>query len=240
LGCCCIRSKAWPSSVPWASTAPDHKLHAFKAGIDSNNVSTFLFILTGHADLCFCPITHWAQQSPEQGTGTLLTGTDQQSAQVWWFLDREKQSSCICASLSSSQGLTFPSNLCLLLLYFYKRCRAGFPCLLFAHGLAQWLACQASSIYRRPEGWPLHTLPCCLAHTSVACSPARTPWHCIPTFIWVRSDLWSPSGPTPLQRTGTPAAPSGAQSPVQPDLECLQGIHYLSGQPSFCASPPLL
>ena len=40
-------------------------------------------------------------------------------------------------------------------------------------------------------------------------------------------------GPTPLQWTGTSTAPSGAQSPVQPDLECLQGrgSHHLSGQP---------
>jgi len=36
-----------------------------------------------------------------------------------------------------------------------------------------------------------------------------------------------------VQLTGTPTAPSGAQSPVQPDLECLQGwgIPHISGQP---------
>ena len=37
----------------------------------------------------------------------------------------------------------------------------------------------------------------------------------------------------PLLCTGTPTAPSGALSPVRPDLESLQGqgIHHLSGQP---------
>ena len=41
--------------------------------------------------------------------------------------------------------------------------------------------------------------------------------------------IWSNS----LPWTGTPTAASGAQSPVQPDLDCLQrqGIHHLSGQP---------
>jgi len=41
-------------------------------------------------------------------------------------------------------------------------------------------------------------------------------------------------GPTPLQWTETPTAPSGARSPIQPDLWCLQGwgIHHLSGQPA--------
>ena len=32
-------------------------------------------------------------------------------------------------------------------------------------------------------------------------------------IIWVGRDLWRPSGPTPLPWTGTPTAPSGAQSP---------------------------
>ena len=37
----------------------------------------------------------------------------------------------------------------------------------------------------------------------------------------------------PLQWTGAPSAPSGAQSPVQPGFECLQGqgILHLSKQP---------
>ena len=44
------------------------------------------------------------------------------------------------------------------------------------------------------------------------------------------------SSPSPLQWTGIPTTPSGAQSPVQPDLDGhpgLQGwdIHHLSGQP---------
>jgi len=48
---------------------------------------------------------------------------------------------------------------------------------------------------------------------------------------WVGRDIWSPSGPTLLQWTSS--APLGAQSPVQPDSECIQGrdIHQPSGQP---------
>lgn len=48
---------------------------------------------------------------------------------------------------------------------------------------------------------------------------------------WVGRDIWSPSGPTLLQWTSS--APLGAQSPVQPDSECLQGqgIQHLPGQP---------
>jgi len=46
-------------------------------------------------------------------------------------------------------------------------------------------------------------------------------------------DLQQPSGPTLVQWTGTPTAPSGAQSPIQSDLGCIQGqgTHLHSGQP---------
>ena len=49
-----------------------------------------------------------------------------------------------------------------------------------------------------------------------------------------------PSSPTPLQRTGTPTAPSGTQSLIQPDLESLTGqsIHHHSGQPVPVAHHP--
>ena len=55
-------------------------------------------------------------------------------------------------------------------------------------------------------------------------------------------DPYRPPGPTPLQRMATPTAPSGAQSPLQPDLGCLQGwgTHHLSGQPVSVPQLPLV
>ena len=48
-------------------------------------------------------------------------------------------------------------------------------------------------------------------------------------IIWVGRDPYGLSSPTPLQWTGTPTAPSGAQSPIQPEqvLFVLQNCHSI-------------
>ena len=59
-------------------------------------------------------------------------------------------------------------------------------------------------------------------------SPTLTAFHRITEFF---------------ELEGTPTAPSGAQSPIQPDLDYDQGwgIHHLSGQPvPVYVSQPLL
>lgn len=58
-------------------------------------------------------------------------------------------------------------------------------------------------------------------------------------IIWDWRDFQM-SCPTPLQRTGSSTAKSGAQSPIQADLECLKGYsnHYLSGQPMLVCHHP--
>jgi len=52
-------------------------------------------------------------------------------------------------------------------------------------------------------------------------------------IFWVGRNLERSPSLTPVQWTGTPTTPPGAQNTIQPDLECLHGwdIHHLSGQP---------
>jgi len=59
-------------------------------------------------------------------------------------------------------------------------------------------------------------------------------FHAFNRIFELEGTVRSPVSPTPLQWTGTTTAPSGAQSLVQPDLECLQGRGITTSLGNLC------
>ena len=92
------------------------------------------------------------------------------------------------------------------------------------------------SLLQQPPTWHRNTVPSGVSAVAHTCGWSSNPSTM--SNLMTKNHLnWK--GPLQaiipilLQWAGTPTAPSGAQSPIQPDLECIQGMghHYLSGQP---------